>query len=111
MKVQLTIANNFIYSIDNDEERVMYSKSDNIEIIINDEANEVPKKRFKSLRNRYQNNLELMKGSEFLFNYVDLLHSKCHNIYPVCGGSNIDSPDWIKTTISLINKKDNKCFQ
>ena len=96
MKVQLTIANNFIYSIDNDEERVMYSKSDNIEIIINDEANEVPKKRFKSLRNRYQNNLELMKGSEFLFNYVDLLHSKCHKIYPVCGGSNIDSPEWIK---------------
>ena len=37
-KIQLTIANNFISSIDNDEERVMHSKSDNIEIMINDQV-------------------------------------------------------------------------
>ena len=42
-KIQFTIANNFISSIDNDEERVMHSKSDNIEIMINDEANDVIK--------------------------------------------------------------------
>ena len=40
-KNQLTIANNFIFSIDDDEERVMYSKSDSIEIMIDDEADEV----------------------------------------------------------------------
>ena len=33
-KIQLTIANTFISSIDNKEERVMHSKSDNIEIMI-----------------------------------------------------------------------------
>ena len=48
-KIQLTIANNFISSIDNDEERVMHSKSDNIEIMINDEADEVIKELFESL--------------------------------------------------------------
>ena len=37
-KIQLTTGNNFISSIDNDEERVMTSKSHNIEIMINDEA-------------------------------------------------------------------------
>ena len=37
------MANNFISPIDNDEERVMHSKSDNIEIMINDEADEVIK--------------------------------------------------------------------
>ena len=37
-KIQLTIANNFIFSIDNNEERVMHSKINNIEIMINDEA-------------------------------------------------------------------------
>ena len=43
-KIQLTIANNFISSLDNDEDRVMHSKSDNIiEIMINDEADEVIK--------------------------------------------------------------------
>ena len=57
-KIQLTIANNFISSIDNDEERVMHSKSNNIEIIINDEADEL----FDSVKKRYQNNLEFMKG-------------------------------------------------
>ena len=42
-KIQLTIENNFISSIDNDEERVLNSKSDNIEVIISDEADEVIK--------------------------------------------------------------------
>ena len=42
-KIQLTTANNFISSIVNDEERLMYSKSDNIEIMINDEPDEVIK--------------------------------------------------------------------
>ena len=41
-KIQLIIANNFIFSI-YDEERVMHSKSDNIEIMINEEADEVIK--------------------------------------------------------------------
>ena len=36
-KIQLTIANNFISSVDNDEERVMHSESNDIEIKINDE--------------------------------------------------------------------------
>ena len=67
-EIQLTIRNNFIFSIDNDEERVMHSKSDHIEIIINDEVDELTKELFDSLKNRYQNNLEWMKGCEFFFN-------------------------------------------
>ena len=35
--------------------------------MINDEADEVIKKMFDSLKNRYQNNLESIKGSEFFF--------------------------------------------
>ena len=35
----------------------MYSKSDDIEIIINDEANEIIEECFKSILNRYQNDL------------------------------------------------------
>ena len=42
--------------------------------MINDEADEVIKELFESLKNRYQNNLELMKGSEFVFDYVHLLY-------------------------------------
>ena len=112
-KIQLTMANNFFSSLDNDEERVMHSKSDNIEIMISDEADEVIKELFDSLKNRYPNNLESMKSSEFVFGYVQLLYCKYHKINPNRGGSYIDSPDWIKSkkgTINSINKKDNKCF-
>ena len=45
----------------------MHSKSDNIETMINDEADEVIKELFNSVKNRYQNNLESVKGSEFIF--------------------------------------------
>ena len=58
-KIQLTIAINFISSKDdNNEERLIHSKSDNIEIMINDKADEVMERLFKSLENKYQNNLE-----------------------------------------------------
>ena len=71
----------------------MHSKSENIEIMINDEADEVMKELFDSFKNRYQNNLESIKVSEFAFNSVHLSYYKCHKIN---GGLYIDSPDWIK---------------
>ena len=45
----------------------MHSKCDKIEIIINDEEDKVMKELFNSHKKRHQNNLELMKGSEFFF--------------------------------------------
>ena len=92
----------------------MHSKSDNIEIMINNEADEVIKELLDSLKNRYQNNLESMKGGEFVLDYVHLLYHKCHKINLNRGGSYEDSPEWIKnkkTTINPINKKDKKIFQ
>ena len=86
----------------------MYSKIDNIEIMINDGADEVIKELFDSLKNRYQNNLESVKGSEFVFNYVHLLYHKYHKMNPNRCGSHIDSSYWIKSkkaTINTINKK------
>ena len=82
---------------------------------MNDEAERTfLKELFESLKNRYENNLENMKGDEFVFDYVHLFYYKCHKINPNYGGSYKDSPDQItnkKTTINPINKKDNKCFQ
>ena len=53
----------------------MLSKSDNIEMI-NDEVDEVIKELFDWIKNRYQNNLESIKSSEFVFHYVKLLYYK-----------------------------------
>ena len=41
--------------------------------MVNDEADEVIKELFDSLKNRNQNSLESMKGSEFVFNFFQLL--------------------------------------
>ena len=48
---------------------------------------------FDSPKNRYQNYIESMKSSEFVFDYAHLLYYKCHKLNPNCGGSYIDSPD------------------
>ena len=91
----------------------MHSKSDNIEIMINDEADKVIKELFDSLKNRYQYNLESMKCSEFIFDCVHLLYCKCHKINPNHGGSYINSPIWInnkKVTINPINKNTTNHF-
>ena len=55
--IQFTIANNFVFFINNDEKRLIHSKIDKLEIIMNDEAGKVIKELFDSLKNRYQNNL------------------------------------------------------
>ena len=54
-----------------------------------------------------------MKGNKVVFDYIDLLYYKCHNINLNHPGSCIDSPGWIKdkkATIDPINKEANKCF-
>ena len=43
LKIRLTIGNNFIPPIDNHEECLTHSKSNNIEIMMEDEADEVIK--------------------------------------------------------------------
>ena len=75
----------------------MHSKSDNIEIMINDEADEVIKELFDSLKNRYQNNLQWIEGSDFVFDYVHLLYYKYHKVNLNRGRSYIDFTDRTKT--------------
>ena len=42
--------------------------------MISEEADEVKEKIFESLKNRYQNNLESIRGSELVFDYFYLLY-------------------------------------
>ena len=53
-KIQLTIAINLMSLKNNDEERVMHSNSDNIEIMINDKADEVIEDYLQSRLSSYQ---------------------------------------------------------
>ena len=74
--------------------------------MINDEADDVIKELFDSFKNKCQNNLELMTGSKFVFDYVYLLYYKCHKIKPNRGRSYTDSLDRIKK-----QKRNNKSYQ
>ena len=109
------IAINFMSSKDNDKEHVMHSKTDKIEIMIDDKANAAIEVRSQSLLSRYQIQLEIsMEGSDFIFDFVHLLYYKYYEMNFKCSQSYIDSPEWIKNkkaTINFINKNDNKCFQ
>ena len=96
-KIQLSAEINFISSKpDSDETCIMHTKSDNKEIMIGSDTNEVIEDLFKSLLQGYQENLEeKMKVSEFVFDGVNLLHYDLNKISLNRGGSYIKSPDWI----------------
>ena len=68
-----------------------------MDIMISDKADEIIEELFQSLLNRYQIRLEtLMRVSDFIFDCVNLLYSKCHKVNFKRGGSYIDCCDWIK---------------
>ena len=54
-----------------------------------------------------------MRGSDSIFDSVQLMYYKCHKVNFKHSGSYIDSPDWIEKKKATINPKntDNKCFQ
>ena len=72
-KIQLTMQINFISSKDSEETCTMHTKSHNIEIMMGNETDEIIEKLFESLLQNYQKNLEeSMRGSEFVFDSIDL---------------------------------------
>ena len=97
LKIQLTIPINFIFSKNTDEERVIHSKSDNMETISYDKVDEIIEKPIESLIHRYQILfVESTKDSTFIFHCVNFLHYKCHKINLKRSGLYIDFPDWRK---------------
>ena len=65
----------------------MHSKSNNIESVFHDDANENVDERFESLLWRYQIELDTsVRGSDFILDSVQLLHYKCHKINVKCDG-------------------------
>ena len=52
-EIKLTMAINFFSSKDSEETRIMYSPSDNIEIMIGNETDKIIEERFHSFLQRY----------------------------------------------------------
>ena len=65
--------------------------------MIFDNADEIIREFFESLLNKYQIVLKTsVRGSDFIFDSVNLLYYECHKINPNQNGSYIDSLDWFK---------------
>ena len=103
MEFQLTVRINFISSKeDSDEIRIMTTRNDSIEIMMGSETDGIIEELFKSLRQRYQKELEApMDGSHFTFDGLNALYNDLNIVSLSRGRSHIDSPKWLK------NKKGN----
>ena len=108
-KIQLTMAINFISYKDSDETRNMHTKSNNVEIMVGSETDEIIKDLFESfLQKCKEGPEESMTGSEFVYDSVDVLYYNLNKVSLSRGGSYIDSPKWVKNKRAIINPKNKK---
>ena len=92
----------------------MHTKSDNIEITIGDDNDDIIEQLFRSSLQKYEENLQnKMRGSDFEFDGVNFLYYDFNKVSLKRGRSYIESPKWLKDKKSTINpkNKDHKCFQ
>ena len=113
-KIQLTAEINFIsLKPGSDETHVMYTRSDNEEIMKGSDTDEIIELPFELFLKIYELNLqEKMKGSDFAFDGVNFFYYHFNKTSINRGGSYIDSPHLLKNKKSTINPKNNddKCF-
>ena len=92
----------FISSGDTGETRIYYVWSDNVSIMQGSDTNDIIREIFRSFLHNYQEELKMIKGSDFVFESVDLMDYKLHRVCLNRGGSYIKSPEWLE------NEKSNK---
>ena len=101
-----------MHATDRDKNRTFHVKSDNVEIRLSDDANNIITKLLESFLNNYQKEEQILRNaSNYAFESVDILGIHFHNIKLKRGSSYIDSPKWIKVkkaTKNPKNTKDNK---
>ena len=92
---------NFISSKDTRETRTIYVWSNNESIMWGSDTDDIIRELFESFLHNYQEELKIIKGSDFVFESVELLDYKLHRVCLRKGGPYIKSPEW------LANKKSN----
>ena len=79
-----------------DETRITHTRSDNTEIMIGDDNDDIIEELFKSFIQKYEENLQnKMRGSDFEFDGVNFLYYDFNEIGLNRGRSYIDSPKWL----------------
>ena len=103
---------NFISSKDNGKTRTIYVWSDNVSIIWGGDTDDnVIREIFMSFLHNYQEELKIIKRSDFVFESVELMDYKLHRIRLRKSGSYIKSSEWLlhkRATINPKNKNDDE---
>ena len=91
-------------SKDSEETHTMLTKSQNIEIMMGNQTDEIIEERFGCLFQSYQKDLEeSMRGSEYVFDGIDLLYYHLNRTSLNRDGSYRDSFQWSKNKKAGIN--------
>ena len=113
-KIQINEHINFVSSNDTGEIRTAFVWSDNEEIRLGNETDDIVKRLISSFLNNYQKEeLILKNGSNFVFESVGVLSYRIHKTSLKRGNSYIKSPEWVANKKAIINSKnvDDRCFE
>ena len=96
-KLELIAEINFIsLKSGSDETRIIHTRSDNIEIMIGDDNDDIIEELFRTFLQKYEENLQnKMRGSDFEFDGINFLYHDFNEISLNRSGSYIDSPKWL----------------
>ena len=113
-KIQISTRVNFISSKDTGETRTIYVWSDNVSIMWGSDTDDIIREIFRSFLRNYQEELKIIKGSDFVFESVELMDYKLHRVRLRIGVSYVKSPKWLankKATVNPKHKNDNECLR
>ena len=113
-KIQINMHVNFISSKDTGETRIYYVLSDNVSIIQGKDTYDIIREVFRYFLHNYQEKLKMIKGSNFVFESVDLVDYNLHKVRFKRSGSYVKSPKLLankKATINPKNENDDECLQ
>ena len=94
-KIQISMRINFISSKDTGETRGIYVWSDNKKVMWGSDTDNIIRELFESFLKNFQEELKIIKGSNFNFESVELMDYKLHKVRLKRGGSYIKSPEWL----------------
>ena len=112
-KIQIPMPVDFISSKDTGETCTIYVWSNNVSIIQGRDTDDIVRQLFRSFFPNYQEELKIIKRSDFVFEIGELIDYKLHRVRLSRGGSYIKSPEWLankKSAINPKNKNDNECL-
>ena len=87
---------NFVSFKDTGETHTIYLWSDNVSIMRGSDTDDIIRDIFRSFLLNYQEELKIIKGSDFVFESVELMDYKLHRVRLRRGGSYVKSPEWLE---------------